>query len=66
MEHNIRDVFATLLLGFLRKIVDPPSTWKQMCVQEMLPTFKSDTKWENMIFKAVQDLHSVEEVRSDI
>jgi len=44
-------------------MVDPSSSWKQKCVQEMRPTFKCDTKWENVIFKVVQELHSLEEIR---
>lgn len=56
--------FATLLLGFLKKTVDPPSSWQQKCLQEMRPTFTSDTKWENVIFKIVQESHFVEEIRT--
>jgi len=55
--------FATLLLDFLRKKVDPTSSWQQKCVQEIRPTFTSDTKWENVIFKVVQEMHSIEEIR---
>jgi hypothetical protein len=60
MEHNV----ATLRLGVLRTGVDPTSSRLPKCAQEMWPTFKSDTNWGNVIFKIVQELYSIEEIRT--